>query len=295
MRGSGMKTTVVLPGQRATPADFLNASLNGVTPDFFDTVGMRFLAGSTLPDRAGSKPLPTVVNQAFVRRFFPEGNPIGRQFGYGGQQVDFQVAGVVTDAHYRSLREPVPPTIYTLFDDGNFILYVRTHRRPESLIQPVQRAFTALDPALPFTEVHTLAEEVDDSAAPERLTAILASIFGIFAALLAAVGLYGLLACAVAQRQREIGIRMALGAHPRSIANLVGGQALVLVAIGVAIGLGGALLLAPMAATLLYGVGPSDPASMIAAAALVATVAAVAAFVPAARAARVDPAVALRE
>ena len=136
---------------------------------------------------------------------------------------------------------------------------------------------------------------MDDSAAPERLTAILASIFGLFAALLAAVGLYGLLAYAVAQRQREIGIRMALGARPQAIANLVGGQALVLVAIGVALGLAAAFLLAPLAGAVLYGVGPADPASMAAAALLVALVASLAAFIPAARAARVDPAIALRE
>ena len=300
MRGSGQKTTVVPAGQRATPADFLNASLNAVTPDYFETVGMHILAGRTLKDADSTspKPVPLVVNQAFARHFFPDENPLGRLFGYGtpqGPNADFQIAGVVTDAHYRSLREPIPPTIYQILTEGNFVLYVRTHRRPESLVQPVRQALTALDPAMAFAEVHTLAEEVDDSAAPERLTAILASIFGIFAALLAAVGLYGLLAYAVAQRQREIGIRMALGAHPRAIARLVGGQALVLVAIGVVLGLAAALLLAPMASAVLYGVGPTDPASLAAAAALVVLVAALAALIPAARAARVDPAVALRE
>jgi predicted permease len=300
MRGSGMKTTVVPAGQRATPADFLNSSLNAVTPDFFDTVGMHLLAGRTLTDADATvpKPAPVVVNQALVRHFFPEGNPLGRRFGYGSAQdpaTDFEIAGVVTDAHYRSLREPIPPTIYQVLTDGDFVLYVRTHRRPESLMQPVRQALTVLDPAMAFAEVRTLAEEVDDSAAPERLTAILASIFGLFAALLAAVGLYGLLAYAVAQRQREIGIRMALGARPRAIARLVGGQALALVAIGVALGLAGALVLAPMASAILYGVGPTDPASLAAAAALVALVASLAALVPAARASRVDPAVALRE
>ncbi len=233
MRGSGMKTTVAPAGQRATPGDFLNTSLNAVTPDYFETLGMTIVAGRALKDADSTRaaPIPTVVNEGFVRRFIPEGNPVGRLFGYGNSgnpAAGFEIAGVVNDAHYRSLREPVPPTFFQVLAGGNFILYVRTHRRPESLIQPVRQAFTALDPALPFTEVHTLSEEVDDSAAPERLTAILASIFGLFAALLAAVGLYGLLAYAVAQRQREIGIRMALGALPRSIAKLVGGQALVL-------------------------------------------------------------------
>jgi predicted permease len=293
MRGSGMKTTVVHVGQTATPADFLNASLNNATTDYFDAVGMRIVAGRTFADSdAARTPAMVIVNQSFVRRFFPNENPVGQVFG---QKSDFEIAGVVTDAHYRSLREPIPPTFYALMTGGDFTLYVRTHRRPESLIQPVRQAFAALAPTLAFSEIHTLAEEVDDSAAPERLTAILASIFGLFAALLAAVGLYGLLTYAVAQRQREIGIRMALGAQPQAIASLVGGQALILVAIGVALGLAGALFLAPMAGALLYGVGPVDPASLAAAALLVALVAALAAFVPAARAARVDPAVALRE
>ncbi len=293
MRGSGMKTTLVLPGQNATPADFLNSSLNSVTPEYFDAIGIRLVAGRTLEGSdAGAKPARVVVNQALVQHFFPNQDPLGRVLGSKGEWV---IAGVVSDAHYRSLREPIPPTLYTPLNDGDFTLYVRTRRRPESLIQPVRRTFAELAPTLSFTEIHTLAEEMDDSAAPERLTAILASIFGILAALLAAVGLYGLLAYAVAQRQREIGIRMALGAQPQSIARLVGGQALVLVVIGVVVGLAAALVLAPMANALLYGVGPSDPWSMAAAALLVALVAGVAAFVPAARAARVDPAVALRD
>jgi predicted permease len=300
MRGSGQKTTLVPAGQRATPADFMNSSVNAVTPEYFDTVGVRLLAGRTLrePDAASPAPVPVVVNQALAHHLFPDGDPLGRLFGYGSAgnpAAGFQIAGVVTDARYRSLREPIPPTVYQILTDGNFVLYVRTHGRPESLIAPVRQAFTALDPAIAFAEVRTLAEDVEDSAAPERLTAVLASIFGIFAALLAAVGLYGLLAYAVAHRRREIGIRMALGARPRAIAGLIGGQALVLVAIGVALGLVGALLLGPVAGALLYGVSPTDPGSLAAAAALVSLIASVATLIPAARAARVDAAVALKD
>ena len=301
MRGSGIKMTVAPAGQTIARDDFLNTSFNGVTPDYFDTMGLRILAGRDIAqaDSGRQKPLPVVVNQAFVRRFFPSENAVGRSFGSGmpGAAVgsSFQIVGVVTDSHYRSLREPISPVFYEPLDSGDFTLCVRTSRRPESLIQPVRQALNAFDPALSFAEVHTLAEEVDDSAAPERLTAILATVFGLFAALLASVGLYGLLAFAVAQRQREIGIRMALGARPQSIAQLIGGQALLLVAMGVVIGLVAAILVAPMASALLYGVAPSDPLSMAAAAILVVLVAAVAALIPATRAARVDPAIALRE
>ncbi|MEI9972539.1 MAG: ABC transporter permease [Ignavibacteriota bacterium] len=301
MRGSGIKMTIAPTGLRVGPGDFLNTSFNHITPDYFDTMGMHMLSGRDFAgaDTGRSKPVPVVVNQAFVRHFFPSADPVGRSFGSGTAGTtagsEFEIIGVVSDAHYRSLREPVPPVFYQPLVAGDFTLAVRTRRRPESLIQPVREALSALDAAIGFSEVHTLAEEVDDSAAPERLTAILASVFALFAALLASVGLYGLLAFAVAQRQREIGIRMALGAQPRSIAQLVGGQALVLVAVGVALGLAGALLLAPMASALLYGVAPSDPLSMAAAAALVTLVAAIAALIPATRAARVDPAIALRD
>jgi predicted permease len=299
MRGSGVKTTVVPAGQRSTQADFLNSSINNVTPEYFDTMGMRILAGRPLtPSDSGTrKPMRVVVNENFARRFFPGESPLGRRFGHGFGVVtpDSEIVGVVSDAHYRSLREPIQPTYFTQFEEGDFVLCVRTRRRPESLLQPIRQTLASLDPALPFAETHTLAEEVDDSAAPERLTAALASIFALFAALLAAVGLYGLLAYAVAQRQREIGIRMALGARPRAIATLIGGHALLLVTVGVLCGLGAAMLMAPMASSLLYGVGPTDPVSLLAAAVFVTLVAALAALIPAARATRVDPAVALRD
>lgn len=298
MRGSGIKTTVTPVGQPVAKGDFLNTSFNEVTPGYFDAMGMHILAGRDLTDAdVRPKAAGVVVNQAFARRFFPGQIAIGHAFGFGNTEnnASFEIVGVVNDAHYRSLREPVPPTYYPLFTGGDFTLCVRTRRRPESLIQPVRQALTAFDPALAFAEVHTLAEEVDDSAAPERLTAILASVFGLFAALLASVGLYGLLAFSVAQRQREIGIRMALGARPQSIAQLIGGQALLLVGIGVVLGLAAAILVAPMASALLYGVAPSDPLSMAAAAILVVFVGALAALIPATRAARVDPSVALRQ
>ena len=299
MRGSGIKMTVVPEGQQQTPADFLNTSRNTVTPGYFTMMGMRILRGRDLTQdddfRKGTA-TPIVVNQAFANKFFPDIDPIGRRLGPG--EPGYQIAGVVSDAKYRSLREPMTPTFYGVWSDTSveqMQLEVRTRVRPQSIIDPVRQALASLDPALPFTEIEVMSDEVDASAAGERLTATLASLFGGLAALLAAIGIYGLLAYAVAQRRREIGIRMALGARPFDIGEMIGIQALAVVAIGVALGLGAVFMVAPFMHALLYGIAPSDPVSMIFAALFVAIVAAAATAIPASHAVRIEPASALRE
>src|SRR5258708_2395471 len=194
----------------------------------------------------------------------------------GPAKCAMEVAAVVTDAKYRSMREPIQPVYYRTFDADSrksmhsFVLHVRTRVRPEQIIHPVRETLRALDPALPFVEVRTLAQEADASLWAERLTAALSSVFGAIAAFLAAVGLYGLLAYAVAQRSREIGIRMALGADAGRILGLIGGDALLLVGCGIALGLGAALAAGPAVRGVLYGVAPSDPASLALAAGLAA-------------------------
>lgn len=202
---------------------------------------------------------------------------------------------MVNDVKYRSLREPMTPILYNLGSDDTFVLCVRSRMPPDALIQPVRRELAALDPALPFIEIHTLAEEVDASAASERLTAALASLFGLLAALLAGLGIYGLLAYAVAQRRREIGIRMAIGAQRADIARIVSFHSLALVALGVATGVGAAWVAAPAIQSLLYGIAPTDGISLAASAAFVVLVSALATAIPAVRATRVEPASALRD
>jgi hypothetical protein len=279
MRGTGLKGTVAAAGQTAGPSDFLNTSLQLVTPGYFDSIGIRVVAGRlpTLAD-ADRKPAPVAVNETFARHFFPGLDPVGRCFGNAMNtpaKCAMEVAAVVTDAKYRSMREPIPPVYYRTFDADSrktmhsFVLHVRTRVRPESIIQPVRETLRALDPALPFVEVRTLAEEADASLWAERLTAALSSVFGAIAAFLAAVGLYGLLAYSVAQRSREIGIRMALGADAGRILGLISGDALVLVGCGIALGLGAALTAGPAVRGVLYGVQPADPPTLALAAALV--------------------------
>ncbi len=294
MRGSGIKTTVVPEGRTITPADFLNTSVNTVSSDYFETMGMHVLEGrGFVPSDLGVKPERVVVNRQFVQQFFPGIDPVGRRITNSFSL--FEIIGVVNDSKYRSLREAVPPVYYGLGSDDVFVLCVRTRSRPETIEQPVRRALAAIDPSLPILETHTLAEEVDASAASERLTAMMASLFGGLAGILAAVGIYGLLSFAVAQRRREIGIRMALGARPADIGGWIGRQALGLTVAGIAAGLAAAWRAAPLAQSVLYGVSPADGISLTAAALFVLVVALIATAIPAARAARVEPSSALRE
>jgi predicted permease len=314
MRGSGMKMTVGVPGQRITPADFLNTTTNVVTEDYFDTMGMRIAAGrgfaetDRLPDNFVAVPIEQrrpariIVNETFARHFFPGENPIGRNLGPnsadGVIRPFYEVIGVVSDAKFRSLREPVPPTMYSLrsrASDNRFVLHVRTANRPDSIINSVREALHSIDPQLPIVEIHTLAEEVSASLASERLVATLASIFGGLAALLTAVGLYGLLAYAVAQRTREIGIRMALGARLSHISRTIGGEALVMVAGGLAAGIVATFLVAPAVRSLLYGIGTHDALTLCFTVVFLLAVAAAATAVPIFRALRIDPATALRQ
>jgi predicted permease len=305
MREHGVSATVAPAGQRITRADFLNCNLNEVSPGFFATMGMRIIAGrdfipADTPTPKSTGPQMAVINQAFAQFFFPDTNPIAKRFGSAPGMVGladgrYEIIAVVSDAKYRSLREPIKPMFYIpQYGSDQVVLYVRTHMRPEAIIEPVRKVLASVDPTVPFLEVHTLAEEVDNTMASERLTAALASLFGFIAALLAGAGIYGLLAYVVTERRREIGIRMALGAQPAQIGELIARQTLSMTAVGVTLGLGGALIAGPGVRSLLYGISPQDPRSLIAAVALVSITVALGTIIPAIRATRVDPMVALR-
>ncbi len=304
MRGTGVANTVAPAGQRITPADFLNTSVNYVSPEYFGTMGMHILYGrdfiaSDTPGQKQVGPVMVLVNQAFQQRFFPNTQPVGKLFGQGmaGEVAGekYEIIGVVSDAKYRSLRAPVVPTFYTCEPDfDHFVLNVRTRTRSEAIIEPVRKTLASLEPGLPFLEVHTMAEEVDNSVASERITAALSSLFGGIASLLVGVGIYGLLAYVVTQRRREIGIRMALGAQPAHIGKLIARQTLAMTAAGIISGLCAAYAAAHAIRSLLYGISPQDSKSLLATVILVALTAAAGTIFPAVRAARVDPMVALR-
>jgi predicted permease len=303
MRGTGVKATFQVAGARIDVADLLACSLNDVTPSYFEAMGMHLLTGREFNwfDRDQTKPRKVIVNQMFARRFFPDKNPVGGRFGFAGAggvaTAGNEIIGVVSDAKYRSLREPIPPTVYNPVVDGfdeQFILHVRTGQRPEAIVAPVREALRSLDPELPFIEVRTLRDEVEASLWQERLLAVLSMIFGSIAALLASIGLYGALDYAVKSRTREIGVRMALGAQPARIIGLLSREVLMLVVCGAALGLGAFAAAAVWLRRVLYEVQPWEPIAVITVLAVIGLVAVIAALPATYRAVRIDPASALR-
>ena len=302
MRGTGIKATFGVAGQAIERSDFLNSSVNSVTPGYFDAMGMHILAGRDFTWSDGgkqglNKPNKVIVNRAFAQRFFPRQDALGKLFGAPGSSgpaaPQNQIVGVVNDARYRSLREPIPPTAYSPVVNGfgsDFVLHLRSQGPPASLIPAVRRVLHSLDPELPFTEVATLNQEVDASIWQERLLAWLSMVFGGFAALIAGLGLYGALDYAVRARTREIGIRLALGSSPIHLVWLLSSGTLLVVAAGA---ISGILLYAVAMRWMrqvLYGVAPSDPWAIASAFFYIALIALLATAAPIRRAIRTDPA-----
>jgi hypothetical protein len=239
-----------------------------------------------------------VVNQAFVTKFFPNAEPIGKQFGSGVNGIasaQYEIVGVVNDAKYRSLREPIPPMFYALGVPANsFVINVRASASADAIIEPVLKALASVDPILPFREVHVMSEEVANSIASERLTAILASSVGACAALFAGAGIYGSLAYIATCRRREIAIRMALGAGRRDTVKVIARRTLAMVGVGIIAGLAAASVAASGIRSLLFDVSPQDTTSIAAATVFVTVVAAAATALPVFRAMRTQPAEVLR-
>src|SRR4051794_2916739 len=285
------------------------SNFNAITPGWLTTFGTPVLAGRdvTPADRKGS-PLVVLVNQAFAKRFLNGDNPVGRTVslsaGNPSAEAPREIVGLVSDAVYRSLREPVPPTMYVplaQFDDSrrpapaNMSISVRPQSgSPAALARAVAAAISDVDRDLALT-FRPLADQVNASLTQERLVALLSGFFGGLALLLAGLGLYGVTSYAVTRRQTEIGIRMALGAAPGGVVRLVLARVTLLVGIGVAVGAGLSVWAAKFVATLLYGLQPRDPATIVASAAVLAAVGALAGWVPAYRASRIDPAQVLRD
>jgi predicted permease len=271
-----------------------------VTPGYFETVGATLLVGRPLDgrDRQGA-PRVAVVNQAFARYHFAGRSPVGRRFGIDGEESarEIEIVGMVNDLRSHDLRQEAPRLVYfsaAQRPDYLSSLEVRSRREPAGLASQVRAAIAETAPGLPVLATRTLRSQLDRSLREERLLSSLTGFFALLALLLAAIGLYGVLAYGVAQRTHEIGIRMAIGAPRRQVLGMVLRRAMGWVGVGVVFGLAAALAAGRLVSSLLFGLAPSDPATILLATAALILVAALAAYLPAHRASRLDPLQALR-
>jgi predicted permease len=280
---------------RHPQADVLNVGQN-----FFETMRIPLLGGRTynaqdFKDASAKQAKVLIVNQSFARRFFGKRNPVGQLINLEkGKAPDVEIVGVVGDTKYYSLRKGIEPTMYFPMQPGGGTFEVRTALDPKALLPSIRGAVSSVDSNLPIARLMTQTEQVDRAMFQERLVAWLSGAFALLALVVACIGLYGLLSFEVAQRTHEVGVRMALGASPRQVFGLVLGRGIRLVALGAVIGITTALGLTRYLQSLLYGVHPIDPLAYAAVTILLLIVTMGACYVPARRATKVDPMVALR-
>jgi putative ABC transport system permease protein len=286
----------------ALGAESSHSRRNRIGPDYFVTLGIPLLAGRSIAwtDDA-SAPKVAVVNQTFARMFFPGGDALGKRFLLGGPldaKPDTEIVGIVADSKGSEVSEKPVPYAYLPFNQPSRLveltLYARTEQDPAGLVRAIRELVRRRDPQLPIDDLKTLTAQVEDSLLTERLMMLLSVAFGGLAALLAALGVYGVLSFAVAARRSEIGVRMALGADPAAVRRLVLGDVARFLMIGTAIGLPCAYALARAVESILFGVHASDPSIFAFGAAVMAVVALAAGWPPAAKAARTDALDALR-
>jgi predicted permease len=299
--GGGWDNSVWVEGYTPKPYENMAVYLNSVGPKYFETLRTPLLLGRDFSPRdTKTSPKVAIINQAMARYFFGNRNPVGRKFGWWGEDRNkqpFEIVGVVKDSKYETLREQVPRTAYLdCFQEtpGPMTFALRTSVKPTAVVSQVRNEIRAIDVNVRFGQFRTLEEHVDETLGHERLMATLSSLFAVLAILLACVGLYGIMAYAVARRTKEIGIRMALGAGCMQVLRMILGESALLIAVGVGAGLPVALAAARLISGQLYGLKATDPVTVAGAILLLAVVGGLAGYIPARRATKVDPMVALR-
>jgi putative ABC transport system permease protein len=281
------------------PGELASATYYAVTPDYFRTMGIPLIRGRYFNEQDVQTTMRVVViNETLARRYFLDDDPVGRQIRISdGAKIAREIIGVVGDVKQHGLESLTTAQLYEPYAQaplGNFTLTMRTSSDPETLAPAIRNQVYAEDRDQAVATLKTLSQITSDSVASRRLTMSLLTVFAIIALSLAAVGLYGVLAYSVTQRVHEIGIRIALGAEPRDVLKLVMNQALVLSSVGGVVGLAGAFALTRLISNLLFGIGAGDPATYLAILAMLYAVVLLASYVPARRATKVDPVIALR-
>ena len=282
-------------GTKPAVGEYVSIDIVSISPRFFETTGLPMRRGRDfrLLDTEKSAKV-TIINESMAKKFWPGEDPVGRSFNDG--TTTFEVIGVAGDTKYRNLREAPRLAMYQPLSQSyrpSMNLLVRTANHPAALAPAIQARLHSIEPALTIFNIRTLFEHVGRSLYVEKMESLLLAFFGSLALLPTAIGIYGLVAYSVAQRTREVGIRIALGAQKRDVLNMILAKGLTLVAWGTGLGLVGGYWLSRLIRTQLYGVGPNDPATLVAAALVLILVALLASYIPARRATKVDPLVAL--
>ncbi|HSU62176.1 MAG TPA: ABC transporter permease [Bryobacteraceae bacterium] len=300
LSGQNEMNTVHVEGYHRRSGEEMQPSFNAVLPGFFTTMGIPLIAGRNFSERDTEGSNAIIVNEEFVRRWVPQGSPVGVHLGFGGQgAMPYQIVGVVKNSKQHDLREQIEPRTYidVLEYPGplpDLTFYVRTVRNPLGERQAVQRTVAQIDSSIPVSDLKTLDMQIDETHTVDRLFAWLSIAFAASATLLASIGLYGLTAFAVTRRRVELGIRLALGAERGRILQLIMREILLLSFAGIGVGLLLSFLLARLVQSQLYGVKGTDSVVMALASLTILLVCCAAGYVPARRAMRIDPVATLR-
>ena len=299
LAGSEWDSTTSVEGHQAKDGEDMQAFMNAVSPGYFETMGIRLLEGRdfTAADVKENNNI-VVVNRRFAQHFFKDKSAVGRHIGRGlGPEVklDVEIIGVVEDSLYEGPREGVRRQVFwpKWGRDGS-AFYVRTTSASASAFTMIRNEVKRLDAGMPVYEMKTLQGQLDETLLTDRLIALLSAGFGLLATLLASIGLYGVMAFIVARRRKELGIRLALGAEPKGVVWIVMREVLILLTIGLAVGIPSAIALGRYVSSQLYGIQPNDPFIAVSTVVLLAVVSLAAGLIPAGRASRIDPVLALR-
>jgi len=290
-----MGINIEVEGYTLGQGETANILFSPVSPGYFETLGITVLMGRGFEEQDATRPFRVaIINQAMAHRFFGSRNPIGKHFKFvEGNRPPVEIIGVVANSKYNNLREQSQDFFYVPVAYGQ-TLEIRSAGAPGAIVDTVRKAVQVSGGSIEVAAIQTLRAQIDESLHQDRLVAALCSVFGALALVLVCIGLYGVLSFSIARRTHEIGIRMALGAEKRDVLRMVLGQGMKLALIGIAIGIGGALALTRLLSSLLYGVKPTDPLTFVGVSLILMAVALLACYIPARRAAKVDPMVALR-
>ncbi len=299
LSGDEWDSTMSVEGHQAKDGEDMQAYMNMLSPGYFTTMKIPLLEGRDLrPGEGAEMPRVAIVNRRFAEHFFPGKSALGRHLGFGdrpGTKLDIEIVGVAADSLYEGPREGVRRQVFIpSWGNRGATFYARTRSASTSAFTQIRGELHALDPGIPVYQMKTVEGQLDETLLTDRLIAMLSAGFGVLATVLASVGLYGVMAFVVARRRKEMGLRLALGADPGHVVWLVMQEVLVLLGLGLAVGVPAAIGLGRLVGSQLYGVQPNDPWMALTTVALLAFVSAAAGFIPAYRAGRTDPNLALR-